>query len=252
MHLLSILATCVNTKWWVGYVTSIVPGILDSLLELFWRFLDNFVLFFNHQEVIKKTSRSHQEAAETPSRRPKTSSRSDKTCPIVVQEVTKNHEEVSRLQVRHTSCSNSWKWDRGLTCSTMCSKNMIKIGRKKIINSSIGITLRKRLLDEYQLISKLKSLYNIRFLHTFFSSSNVSWNEYPWPIMKRNSVFSILISYAKPSLVCPVPAHSTIDHLLYFAEQNSLRKNKHSLSLFVLYQTSVTMIDVFFFFNDEC
>ena len=72
MYLLSILATCVNTKRWVGYVTSIVPGILDSILEPFWRFLDNFVLFFNHQE-----------AAETPSRRPKTSSRSDKTCQIV-------------------------------------------------------------------------------------------------------------------------------------------------------------------------
>ena len=81
MYLLSILATCVNTKWWVGYVTSVVPGILDSLLEPFWRFLDNFVLFFNHQE----SSRRHQEAAETPSRRPKTSSRSDKTCQIVTK-----------------------------------------------------------------------------------------------------------------------------------------------------------------------
>ena len=35
MYLLSILATCVNTQLWVGYVTSIVPGIHDSLLEPF-------------------------------------------------------------------------------------------------------------------------------------------------------------------------------------------------------------------------
>ena len=130
MYLLAILATCINTKWWAGYVTSIVPGILDSLLEPFWRFLDNFVLFL----IIKKSSRRHQEAAETPSRRPKTSSRSDKTCQVVTnflnifanflvfpnrlrivkkyQEVprscSRSHEEVLRIQVRHTSCSNSY------------------------------------------------------------------------------------------------------------------------------------------------
>ena len=143
MYLLSILATCVNTKWWVGYVTSIVPGILDSLLEPFWRFLDNFVLFFNHQKVIKKTSRSHQEAAETPSRRPKTSSRSDKTCQIVTKflnifanffknlglpESIKNRQEVprsakklfkkSRRSIKIPSSAHFLfkfvQWDRGL------------------------------------------------------------------------------------------------------------------------------------------
>ena len=106
------LATCVNTKWWVGYVTSIVPGILDSLLEPFWRFLDNFVLF----SIIKKSSRRLQEAAETPSRRPKTWTRSDKTCQIVTKflnifanvlvfpnrlRIVKKYQEVPR------SCSRS-------------------------------------------------------------------------------------------------------------------------------------------------
>ena len=125
MYLLSILVTCVNTKWWVGYVTSIVPGILDSLLEPFLRFIDNFVLFFYNQEVIKKTSRSHQEAAETPSRRPKTSSRSDKTCQIVTKfvnifanflvlpESIKNRQEVPRSTKKcQESCSRSHQESR--------------------------------------------------------------------------------------------------------------------------------------------
>ena len=143
MYLLSILATCVNTKWWVGYVASIVPGILDSLLEPFWRFLDNFVLFFNHQkssrrhqEVIKKRLRHRQEG---PRRRQEVT----RQCKIVTkflnifanflvfpnrlrfvkkyQEVprscSRSHEEVLRLQVWHTSCSNSYSGTGALDSS---------------------------------------------------------------------------------------------------------------------------------------
>ena len=99
----------------------------------------------NHQKVIKKTSRSHQEAAVTPSRRPKTSSRSDKTCQIVTKflnifrallglpESIKNRQEVprscqeslfekSRRSIKTPSSAHFLfkfvQWDRGLTAGS--------------------------------------------------------------------------------------------------------------------------------------